>query len=84
MIMSNHGILIIGATVAETFNRMFYFERACQTYLLALQTGQKLRILEDSIAEKTAQAIENYPEQDSRHLAELKTILNEEGSNYAS
>ena len=84
MIMSNHGILIIGATVAETFNRMFYFERACQTYLLALQTGQKLRILEDSIAEKTAQAIEDYPEQDSRHLAELKTILNEEGSNYAS
>tara|TARA_B110000114_G_scaffold101913_1_gene107232 strand:+ start:82 stop:522 length:441 start_codon:yes stop_codon:yes gene_type:complete len=84
MIMGNHGILIIGATVAETFNRMFYFERACQTYLLALQTGQKLRILEDSIAEKTAQAIENYPEQGSRHLAELKTILNEEGSNYAS
>lgn len=84
MIMGNHGILIIGDTVAETFNRMFYFERACQTYLLALQTGQKLRVLEDAIAEKTAQMIEAYPEQDSKHLAELKTILNEEGSNYAS
>ena len=84
MIMGNHGILIIGDTVAETFNRMFYFERACQTYLLALQTGQKLRVLEDAIAEKTAQMIESYPEQDTMHLAELKTILNEEGSNYAS
>ena len=84
MIMGNHGILIIGDTVADTFNRMFYFERACQTYLLALQTGQKLRVLEDAVAEKTAQMIESYPDQDTKHLTELKTILNEEGSNYAS
>ena len=84
MIMGNHGILIIGDTVADTFNRMFYFERACQTYLLALQTGQKLRVLEDAVAEKTAKMIESYADQDTKHLTELKTILNEEGSNYAS
>jgi ribulose-5-phosphate 4-epimerase/fuculose-1-phosphate aldolase len=84
MIMGNHGILIIGETVAETFNRMFYFERACQTYLLALQTGQPLRILDADVAEKTAQELETYPEQDARHLAELKAILDEEGCNYAA
>jgi len=84
MIMGNHGILIIGETVAETFNRMFYFERACQTYLLALQTGRPLRILDAEIAEKTAQELETYPEQDARHLAELKAILDEEGCNYAA
>ena len=84
MIMGNHGIMIIGDTVADTFNRMFYFERACQTYLLALQTGKPLRVLPDDVAEKTAQEIEEYPEQDLRHLAELKAILDEEGSNYAS
>jgi len=82
--MGNHGILVIGDTVAETFNRMFYFERACQTYLLALQTGQPLRILDTAVAEKTAQELEAYPEQDARHLAELKSILDEEGSSYAS
>ena len=84
MIMGNHGILIIGNTLAETFNRMFYFERACQTYLLALQTGRPLRILDDAVAEKTAQELEAYPEQDARHLAELQAILDEEGSNYAT
>ena len=84
MIMGNHGILIIGDTVAETFNRMFYFERACQTYLLALQTGKPLRVIDDAIAEKAAQEIETYPEQDARHLAELKAVLDEEGSNYSS
>ncbi|NRB01711.1 MAG: class II aldolase/adducin family protein [Rhodobacteraceae bacterium] len=83
MIMGNHGIMIIGDTVAETFNRMFYFERACQTYIMALQTGKELRVIPDDIAEKTAQEIEDYPEQDERHLAELKAILDEEGSTYA-
>ena len=84
MIMGNHGTMIIGDTVADTFNRMFYFERACQTYLLALQTGKPLRVLPDDVAEKTAQEIEDYPDQAVRHLAELKAILDEEGSNYAS
>ena len=83
MIMGNHGVMVIGDTVAETFNRMFYFERACQTYIMALQTGQKLRLIPDDVAEKTAQELEAYPEQDVRHLAELKAILDEEGSNYA-
>jgi ribulose-5-phosphate 4-epimerase/fuculose-1-phosphate aldolase len=83
MVMGNHGVMIIGATVAETFNRLFYFERAVENYIRALQTGQPLRILPNEIAEKTAQEIEDYPEQDLRHLAELKAILDEEGSPYA-
>lgn len=84
MIMGNHGVMIIGDTVAETFNRLYYFERAAETYIRALQTGQPLRILSDEVAEKTAQELESYPEQDERHLAELKAILDEEGDKYAS
>lgn len=84
MIMGNHGILVIGDTVAETFNRMYFFERAAETYIRALQTGQPLRVLSDEIAEKTAREVEEYPEQDVRHLAELKGVLDDEGSNYAT
>ena len=47
MIMGNHGVLIIGQTVAETFNRLTYFERAAETYIRALQTGQPLRVLSE-------------------------------------
>jgi ribulose-5-phosphate 4-epimerase/fuculose-1-phosphate aldolase len=83
MIMGNHGVLVIGQTVAETFNRMYYFERAAETYIRALQTGRELRVLPDEIAEKTAQELEQYPEQDVRHLAELTAILDQEGSDYA-
>lgn len=84
MIMGNHGVLIIGQTVAETFNRLYYFERAAETYIRALQTGQPLRVLPDRIAEKTALELETYPEQDARHLAELRAILDAEAADYAS
>jgi len=82
MVMGNHGIMIIGDTVAETFNRLYYFERACETYIRALQTGQPLRLIPHDIARKTSSELADYPEQDTRHLNELKAILDEEGSNY--
>lgn len=82
MIMGNHGVLVIGDTVADTFNRMFFFERAAETYIKALWTGQKLRVLSDEIAEKTAAEIEDYPGQADRHLSELKLILDEQEPAY--
>ena len=82
MIMGNHGLLVVGASVADTFNRLYYFERAAGTYIQALQTGRELRVLSDEVAEKTAQQLEAYPEQDERHFAELKAILENEGSDY--
>jgi hypothetical protein len=48
-----------------------------------LQTGQPLRVLSDEVAEKTAQQLEAYPEQDERHFFELQAILNAERSDYA-
>lgn len=84
MIMGNHGVLVIGDTVADTFNRLYYFERAAETYIRALQSGRPLRVLSHEIAEKTAQELEDYPSQAERHLAELKAILDDENSDYAS
>ena len=84
MVMGNHGVLVIGATVAETFNRLYYFERAAETYIRALQTGRPLRLIPEAIAEKTARELEDYPDQDTRHLSELKAILDSKGSDYAA
>lgn len=84
MIMGNHGVLIIGDNPADTFNRLYYFERAAETYIRALQTGQKLRVLSDEIAEKTAQELDNYPGQAEAHMREIMAVLDSEGSDYAS
>ena len=83
MIMGNHGVLVIGRTVAETFNRLYYFERAAETYIRALQTGRPLRVLPDEIAEKTAREWEAYPGFADNHLRELRAILDAEDPGYA-
>jgi ribulose-5-phosphate 4-epimerase/fuculose-1-phosphate aldolase len=82
MVMGNHGVLVIGDSVADAFNRLFYFERAAETYIKALWTQRPLRVLSDEVAGKTAQEIEDYPEQGVRHFAELKAILDEEEPEY--
>lgn len=83
MIMGNHGLLVMGDTVAETFNRLYYFERSAETYIRALQTGQSLRVLSDKVAEKTARELEEYPDQSDKHFGDLKVILDRAGSDYA-
>ena len=82
MVMGNHGILVIGDNVADAFNRMFYFERAAETYIKALWTGRPLRTLSDAVAEKAASEMDDYPGQAERHLAELKAILDEQEPAY--
>ncbi len=84
LVMGNHGVLVIGATVAETFNRLYYFERAAETYIRALQTGRSLRTLPDAIAEKTALEWEGYSGFAEDHLREIKALLDEAGANYAA
>lgn len=82
MIMGNHGVLIIGRTIAQTFNRLYYFERAAETYIRALQTGRPLRTLPDAVAAKTADEWDAYAPSAELHLSELKAILDSENSDY--
>jgi len=84
MIMGNHGVLILGASVADAFNRLYYFERAAETYIRALQTGQALRLIPDDIAEKTALELEDYPGQAEAHLLAIREILDHETADYAT
>ena len=83
LIMCHHGVMVIGEDVADAFNRLFYFERAAETYIKALWTGQPLNVLSDEVAEKTAIELEDYPGQAERHFAELKAILDREEPDYA-
>ena len=84
LILGNHGVLVIGESVADTFNRLYFFERAAETCIRAMQTGRPLRVLSHDVAERTARQIETYPGQAERHFSELKAILDEEGDSYAS
>jgi ribulose-5-phosphate 4-epimerase/fuculose-1-phosphate aldolase len=82
MVMGNHGVLALGQTVADTFFQLYYFERAAQTYISALQTGQPLRFLDDDVARKTAAELAAYPDSADCYFRDIKLILDEQGSSY--
>jgi ribulose-5-phosphate 4-epimerase/fuculose-1-phosphate aldolase len=83
MMMGNHGVLVCASTVAEAYDLTYYLERSCRNLVLAYQTGQKLHVMKDSVAEKTAQEWEADREQFHSHFAEMKRILDKEDASYA-
>jgi ribulose-5-phosphate 4-epimerase/fuculose-1-phosphate aldolase len=83
LMMGNHGVLVVGDTVAETFDALYHLERACRTLLLAHSTGQPLRILADDVAETTALAWNDGGVQATAHFAQQKAILDAEDGSYA-
>jgi ribulose-5-phosphate 4-epimerase/fuculose-1-phosphate aldolase len=44
MILRNHGLLAVGATIGQAFNNIYRLERACQTQLLALACNSELNM----------------------------------------
>ena len=83
MLLANHGILTVGETVADAFDELYYFEKACETYIAALSTNKELNLVEPKIAEKTAQEWENYPiNMGEQHLKAIRLILDNENSDY--
>ena len=83
MLLANHGILTVGETVADAFHELYYFEKACETYITALSTNKELNLVEPKIAEKTAQDWENYPTGlGELHLKAIRSILDKEDPSY--
>lgn len=82
LLMRNHGLMVIGETVARAFDDLYYFERACSTYITALRTGRELRVVSDETAAKTAQQWRDYPGLGEDHFRELQAILDREEPSY--
>lgn len=73
MILRNHGLLTCGTSIPETFDYMYYLERACQTQIYALAGGAKLRIPAAAVAEKVASQFRALPYKPKR--PEWKALL---------
>ena len=73
MILRNHGLLTCGASIPETFDYMYYLEKACQTQVTAMAGGAKLRIPAPAVAEKTAAQFAALPYKPQR--PEWKALL---------
>ncbi len=83
LLMGNHGLLVAAPGVAQAFDDLYYFERACEVYITALSTGRPLRIASDEVARKTARQWRDYPGFAEKHFAALLGILEEEEPEFA-
>ena len=82
LLMANHGVLVIGASVAAAFDELYYFERAAETLLLCYATGKPLRRASEAVAALTERQWRDYGQLAIDHLDNVKAILDREEPGY--
>jgi ribulose-5-phosphate 4-epimerase/fuculose-1-phosphate aldolase len=82
LIMANHGVTCVAATVAEAFENLYFVEKAAETLLRAYATGKPLSVMSDAIAERTAQGWDAYRGMAFAHFDHLKSLLDAEDRSY--
>jgi ribulose-5-phosphate 4-epimerase/fuculose-1-phosphate aldolase len=72
LFLANHGVIVIGPTVAWAFDDLYYLERACMHQVLAMSTGQPLKLIAPHVAARTARQIDGERQQSDLHLMALR------------
>jgi ribulose-5-phosphate 4-epimerase/fuculose-1-phosphate aldolase len=62
LFMKNHGVMVVGNTVAQAYRRLYMLERVCRGQLLAMATGKPLELLSDDVIAQV-----QGPHVDDRH-----------------
>jgi ribulose-5-phosphate 4-epimerase/fuculose-1-phosphate aldolase len=88
LMLRNHGVLVIGVSAAEAFERLYFLERACQAQILALSTGRALRTVPPALVEATVAQFEGCTEvggmnRSDLHFEALKRLLDRSEADYA-
>jgi ribulose-5-phosphate 4-epimerase/fuculose-1-phosphate aldolase len=89
LMLRNHGVLVIGASAAQAFERLYFLERACQAQILALSSGRKLHVLPQAVVQATATQFRSGDkvggeERTELHFKALKRLLDRSEPDYAS
>lgn len=81
--MKHHGVMVLGKTIAEAWDDLYYLERACEVQVLAQSTGRKLIPVPKHIAEATYQQMRDGDDESARlHLESIKRELDREQPQY--
>ena len=84
MFLANHGVIVVGPSVAEAFDLMYYLERACRLQVLARSTGGKLKPVRSEVVHETYRMIlADTPKYAGAHFSALKRLLDREEPDYS-
>jgi len=82
VMLENHGVLVIGESVADAWQKLYFLERACQTQVLAMSTGQPLLQVSEEIAVRVADSWERDEYGISELFAAERRRLDRENPGY--
>ena len=81
--MRNHGVMVLGPSIADAWDDLYYLERACEAQRLALSTGRALRPVPAALAKATAQQMQIGGRDSARlHLESIKRTLDRDAPDY--
>jgi len=84
MFLANHGVIVVGASVAEAFDLLYYLERACRLQVLARMMGGKLKPVRPEVVRAAYRMMrDDAPKYAGAHFAALKRILDREEPAYS-
>ncbi len=85
MFLANHGVIVVGPSVAEAFDSLYYLERACRLQVLARMMGGRLRAVRPEVVRAAfAMMRADAPKYAGAHFTALKRILDREAPDYSS
>jgi ribulose-5-phosphate 4-epimerase/fuculose-1-phosphate aldolase len=83
MFLANHGVIVVGPSVAEAFDALYYLERACRLQVLARSMGGKLRPVRPEVVRQAYKMmLADAPKYAGAHFEALKRILAREEPAY--
>ena len=84
--LKNHGVLVVGDTMAQAYRRLYKLERVCRNQMLALATGRPIALLsEDVIAQVQSPAPDDRhskSERDRLYFEAMMRVLDRELPGY--
>lgn len=82
LLLANHGVIVVGSSVAQAFDELYYLEKAAQLQVLALSTNRKLELISNEIASMVCKQWLEYPNGAKLHFEALTQILEKENPEF--
>jgi ribulose-5-phosphate 4-epimerase/fuculose-1-phosphate aldolase len=82
--MKNHGVMVVGPSIAEAWDDLYYLERAAEVQRLAMATGRPIKPVPHELAQATYNQMREGDRESARlHLESIKRILLREQPGFA-
>ena len=75
LMLKNHGPLVLGPSIAEAWDDLYYLERACQAQVLAASTGVSLTPVDPALAARVAEQTNGERLQSELFFASLRRMI---------